>query len=79
MDEAQALQPDVVRRAKLKTGSMSTEHMQHFGREISMSELREHNGQDGKAVWLSLGGRVLDASRSSSYAPGDRPIPDHYF
>lgn len=67
MDEAQALQPDVVRPLKEEM----QEPPQCFDAPISLATLRTKDGRDGNdEVWLSVGGRVLDVSGSASYAVG---------
>jgi membrane-associated progesterone receptor component len=74
MDEAQALQPSVVRAPKPKSTGV-THHVQHFGRKVTQAQLRAMDGSGGGAgeeasiIWLSVGGRVLDATGSASYGP----------
>lgn len=72
MDEAQALQPGVVRTAAEAHAprSWAGEADAAPERRFEMSELRASDGADGGRVLLSLGGRVLDATGSAAYAPG---------
>jgi len=74
MNEAQALQPTVVRPVAEKRVIAPTPEA--FVPRITLKQLRATDGTNGSKLWLSIGGRVLDATGSSSYAPGG---PYHLF
>eukprot|EP00854_Cymbomonas_tetramitiformis_P006760 gene6760-8084_t len=70
MDEAQALQPEVLRVHSLAHAECpSASSPADFAREVSLEELGSSTWA-GERVWISIGGRVLDVTSSSSYAPG---------
>ena len=84
MDEAQAMQPKVQRGLAVKNGAAgaATEDPaavaaavappQLFDSVVTLDELhRRRGGEPGRPqmLWISVGGRVLDATGSSSYAP----------
>ena len=62
MDEAQALQPTVLRAVTSNCGSSSSPNSGHnqqaFSREITLEELHRNTGAggDGGLVWMSIGG-----------------------
>merc|ERR1712166_1370172 len=74
MNEAQALQPTVVRPVAEKRVIAPTPEA--FVPRITLKQLRATDGTNGSKLWLSIGGRVLDATGSASYAPGG---PYHVF
>ena len=61
MNEAQALQPTVVRPVTEKRVIAPTPEA--FVPRITFEQLRASDGTNGSKLWLSIGGRVLDAYR----------------
>jgi len=72
MDEAQSMQPTVIRAPQRVIASSPDA----FSALIPFTQLRANNGINESKVYISIGGRVLDATGSASYAPGG---PYHVF